>query len=72
MFTFVVPTHEQVIVRLQKIRSMIDFCLDYAMKQPNEILDHEMTQLYNNSNDFICNLTPLAQRLSLLKNSTNS
>ncbi|CAF1425228.1 unnamed protein product [Rotaria sordida] len=60
-----IPVHEQVALRLQKIRSMIDFTLDYLLKTPNEISDNELIELYDNSDEFIHNLTPLAQRLSL-------
>jgi len=62
---FVVPTHEQVAIRFQKIRSMIDFYLRYLLKSSNEISDNELIELYENADDFIENLTPLAQRLSL-------
>ncbi|CAF0960882.1 unnamed protein product [Rotaria magnacalcarata] len=63
-----IPTHEQVAIRLQKIRSMIDFCLNYMIKKPNEVSDNELNVLYGDSDEFIRNLTPLAQRLSLSKN----
>jgi hypothetical protein len=65
---FVVPTHEQVAIRLQKIRSMIDFYLRYLLKSSKEISDNELIELYENSDEFIDNLTPLAQRLSLSTN----
>jgi hypothetical protein len=64
-FCFVVPTHEQVALRLQKMRSMIDFYLRYLLKSSNEISDNELIELYETSEEFICDLTPLAQRLSL-------
>ena len=47
---------------------MIDFCLNYMIKKPNEISDNELNVLYGDSDEFIRNLTPLAQRLSLSKN----
>jgi hypothetical protein len=65
---FLVPTHEQVAIRFQKIRSMIDFYLRYLLKSSNEISDNELIELYENSDNFIDNLTPLAQRLSLSTN----
>ncbi|CAF2468646.1 unnamed protein product [Rotaria sp. Silwood2] len=60
-----IPTHEQVTLRLQKIRSMIDFSLNYLLKTPNEISDDELIELYGSSDEFIRNLIPLAERLSL-------
>ncbi len=44
---------------------MIDFYLRYLLKSSNEISDNELIELYENADDFIENLTPLAQRLSL-------
>jgi hypothetical protein len=63
---FVAPTAEQVALRLQKMRSMIDFCLRYLLQPSSEITDIELIDLYENSEEFICNLTPLTQRLSSL------
>ncbi|CAF0938902.1 unnamed protein product [Rotaria sp. Silwood1] len=59
-----IPIHEKVALRLQKIRSMIDFSLNYLLKTPSEISDNELIELYDNSDEFIRNLIPLAQRLS--------
>ncbi len=61
---FVGPTHEQVALRLQKIRSMIDFYLRYLLQSSNEITDQELIILDENAEEFISNLTPIAQRLS--------
>ncbi len=61
---FVGPTHEQVALRLQKIRSMIDFYLRYLLQSSNEITDQELITLDENAEEFISNLTPIAQRLS--------
>ena len=68
IFVFVAPTHEQVALRLQKMRAMIDFCLRYLVQTSNEISDNELIELYENSDEFISNLTPLAQRLSSFTN----
>jgi len=62
------PTHEQVAHRLQKIRSMIDYYLRYLIKTSEQISDNDLVELFQNSDEFITNLTPLAQRLSLLSN----
>lgn len=50
------------------MRSMIDFCLRIMLKTPAKISDDELIDLYDDSDEFIRNLTPLAQRLSLAKN----
>ncbi len=50
------------------MRSMIDFYLRYLLKSSNEISDNELIELYETSEEFICDLTPLAQRLSLSTN----
>ncbi len=50
------------------MRSMIDFCLRYLLEPSTEITDNELLELYENSEEFICNLTPFAQRLSSLTN----
>lgn len=57
-------THEQVALRLQKIRSMVDFYLRYLLQSSNEITDQELITLDENAEEFISNLTPVAQRLS--------
>ena len=64
---FLVPTTEQVALRLQKMRSMIDICLRNLLKSSDQISIDDLNELYENSNEFICNLTPLARRLSLWK-----
>jgi len=46
------------------MRSMTDFCLRYLLKTPDEISNDELIELYDNSDEFICNITPLTQRLS--------
>jgi hypothetical protein len=48
------------------MRSMIDFSLRYLINAPSEISDNELIELYDNSDEFICNITPIAQRLSSL------
>ncbi len=51
-------------LRLQKIRSMVDFYLRYLLQSSNEITDQELITLDENAEEFISNLTPVAQRLS--------
>ena len=63
-FVFIELTHEQVALRLQKIRSMVDFYLRYLLPPSNEITDEELITLDENAEKFISNLTPIAQRLS--------
>lgn len=46
---------------------MIDFYLRYLLKTSNEISDEELIEVCENSDDFIENLTPIVQRLSLSK-----
>jgi len=62
--TLPAPTHEQVAVRLQKVRSMIDVCLRHIFKSSEHISDGELTALYEHCDRFIINLTPLAQHFS--------
>jgi len=47
---------------------MIDYYLRYLIKTSEQISDNDLVELFQNSDEFITNLTPLAQRLSLLSN----
>ncbi|UJR30826.1 hypothetical protein I4U23_018343 [Adineta vaga] len=60
-------THEHVALRFQKIRSMIDICLRHLLHSSSDISSDDLFQLYEQSNEFISNITPLTQHLSSLK-----
>lgn len=57
-------THEEVVRRLQKIRSMVDFSLRRLLQAPTDVSADQLVDLYGQCNGFIAQLTPLAQHLS--------
>jgi hypothetical protein len=57
-------THEQVAVRLQKIRSMVDFSLRRLLQTPQDISTDQLNELYDQCDEFIASVTPFVQRLS--------
>lgn len=46
---------------------MIDFSLRYFLKTSDQITNQELTEIFEDANDFIENFTPIVQRLSLTK-----